>query len=376
MFKEKYKDIEYNKILDSYSLIDVLKFIKNDEANKRFYSLFPISFSGIDLLKLDIEANFTLNISKINIPLIQRPSNRLLSSYLKDFHFKDIHRITCIDIRTKNIIYKIFTKTKNYYLKMCHSQGIKDNELCSITFEKEKKCMELLLSKGLPVPHGIYVGYWNSCNFIYMNELEGIPLNSLIIKNTLNENYHLVDSILDFFDKLHSYSFPQNGFLDDAMHIIPKRSSWKEFLKRKILSQFSRDKLRFPVEELLMDINNIDEPKGRFLHNDLTPFTNNLLLKKRSGKWTISGLLDFENSIIGDSLYEQVSFIIGFFGLGVKYLLMEQPLDADKLFKLFDYSYKTFMRKNENNVEKIKVYWKIICSVSPKIRRNMRYNFE
>lgn len=173
-------------------------------------------------------------------------------------------------------------------------------------FAREKAALEFADGKfGIDVPKIICTGEINGASYIVMTRLAGVPAKDVWASLETSERIEIISRLGAALKSLHSFAAPLSepslnrdwrGFIErQAQRSVERQRAcganpeWLESLPGYIAARF--ELLR--EDELVM------------LHGDV--HFGNLLLSQQSGRWQISGLFDFGDSMCGFHEYDFVA---------------------------------------------------------------------
>jgi hygromycin-B 7''-O-kinase len=194
-------------------------------------------------------------------------------------------------------------------------------------FQREIAALRLVQNKtSLPLPEILFEGEIEGFNYLVTNQHEGaLMTREMWLKLPTPNQIEIISQLANGLRELHSHNSRTINF------------DWQKFIEHQTASVFERQKTnganakwleRLPsyLEENLKLLPEISAPV--FLHGDV--HFGNLRLTQTNGKWKISGLFDFADSLKGFREYE-------FVAIGV--LMIQGQKDIQREFFL-SYGYK------------------------------------
>ena len=174
-------------------------------------------------------------------------------------------------------------------------------------FAREKAALGFAEGKlGLETPAIIDVGELEGLSYILMTQLSGVPLRDVWADVEARGRTEIVSRLGIALRRLHAHAAPLseaalnrdwNGFIRRQAHNSVERQracganpEWLESLPAYINARLGMLPVQF---ELVM------------LHGDVHP--GNLLLTEKGGRWQVTGLFDFADSLCGFHEYEFVA---------------------------------------------------------------------
>jgi hygromycin-B 7''-O-kinase len=171
-------------------------------------------------------------------------------------------------------------------------------------FGREKAALRLVQNKtSLPLPEILFEGEIEGLNYLVTNQHEGVLMNrEMWLGLPARDQIDIISQLAGGLRELHSHDAKAINF------------NWQSFIERQAASVFERQKangasaewlerLPFYLEE---NLNLLPETGANvFLHGDV--HFGNLRLMQTNGRWKISGLFDFADSLKGFNEYEFVA---------------------------------------------------------------------
>jgi hygromycin-B 7''-O-kinase len=201
-------------------------------------------------------------------------------------------------------------------------------------FAREKAALEFVRNKtSIPLPEILFAGEIEGFEYLILNHLEGVSMTREIwLGLDKSEQIQIVLQLGNGLKEMHSHN-------SDALNF-----DWQKFIAHQAETVFQRQKsnganvewlerLPFYLEENLSLLPQSFAPV--FLHGDV--HFGNLRFVKTNGKWRVSGLFDFADSLKGFYEYE-------FVAVGV--LMIQGQSEIQREF-LLSYGYK------ENDLDEI-----------------------
>ncbi len=171
-------------------------------------------------------------------------------------------------------------------------------------FAREKAALEFAAGKtSLKVPEIVHLGKIEGFDYLVTTQLEGDSITrGEWLKLETRQQISIITELAPGLKELHSY-------LAESI-----RFDWNAFIKEQANTCLERQKAAGASPEWLTSLPRYLEenlkllpadPAPAFLHGDV--HFGNLLLAQKTGKWQISGLFDFADSLAGFHEYEFVA---------------------------------------------------------------------
>ena len=187
-------------------------------------------------------------------------------------------------------------------------------------FRRERKALEFARGKtSLPVPEILFEGELEGFDYLVLEYKPGAQMTrENWLKLNRREQIEILSQLATGLKELHSHDSEAIEF------------DWRKFIENQVLTVFERQKraganpewlerLPFYLEENLQLLS--DNKPDVFLHGDV--HFGNLRFINEAGKWRISGLFDFADSLKGFREYD-------FLAIGV--LIMQGQGDLQREF--------------------------------------------
>ncbi len=158
-----------------------------------------------------------------------------------------------------------------------------------------------LLHQTVPVPSTYYVGKIDGYHFALTEFMPGISLRDLLLSDLTHDISAIMHEIAQILLKITAHGFPQAGFFDTELGVIPDSTSddylvvfaqgcLKNRVVRTVLTQPTIAAIvhYLPLYGHLF----VDNNEKRLVHGDFDPA--NILVCKIDGAWKVSGILDWE----------------------------------------------------------------------------------
>lgn len=212
-----------------------------------------------------------------------------------------------IQKRSMNTIFTVSYLNQEKIIKISHSK-FKDTEIGGNAFVKEKKLLEILRGKHLPVPEVACIGNVSGKEYIIMNKLEGVPIDDVFWLINDSEKLCLIKQLCEYLKRIYTVSFNFCGNIESDFEQQIQLEDWKNYLINRLDSYMrynSNSKMVNKITQLKNRVEIFDGFKcNQLIHNDLGLRADNILVKRDGGKWEISGLIDWERAKSGDPLEE------------------------------------------------------------------------
>lgn len=173
-------------------------------------------------------------------------------------------------------------------------------------YQRELAGLEFADSKlSIPIPQIAVTGEIEGYNYVVMTQLSGIQMRDVWSSLKENEQLEIISHLALAMRSLHSHAAP----LETALN-----RDWTGFLERQVQTAIERQRACGANPEWLESLpgylDSISKllPLGLrqvMLHGDIHPA--NVLLIQKNGRWQISGLFDFGDSLCGFHEYEFVA---------------------------------------------------------------------
>ncbi|MCA1625351.1 MAG: aminoglycoside phosphotransferase family protein [Acidobacteria bacterium] len=173
-------------------------------------------------------------------------------------------------------------------------------------FAREKAALEFADGKfGIDVPKIIHIGEIEGASYIVMTQLVGVPAKDVWASVETRERTEIISRLGTALKSLHLYSAPVS---ETALN-----RDWQKFIERQAQRSVERQRDCGANPEWLESLPNyiaarlelLTEDKLVMLHGDV--HFGNMLLSQQSGRWQISGLFDFGDSMCGFHEYDFVA---------------------------------------------------------------------
>ena len=194
-------------------------------------------------------------------------------------------------------------------------------------FIREKTALEFAKDKtSLIMPEAVYNGEIEGFNYIVLSQLEGISITRDIwLKLNKLDQIRIVSQLAAGLKELHSHGAQSINF------------DWVKFIEHQTATVYARQKANGANPEWLERLPLYLEENLPLLPKDIAPVFlhgdvhfGNLRFIEKNGKWHISGLFDFADSLSGFGEYE-------FVAVGV--LMIQGQREIQREF-LLSYGYK------------------------------------
>lgn len=179
---------------------------------------------------------------------------------------------------------------------------------------REQKLAELL-KQTIPIPTTYYVGTIAGHQFALTEYMYGISLRELLLSDAQYDMNAVMQEMGIILSKIRAYEFPQAGFFDQDLRLIPHTSadSCKDFALgcledktvRSVITPDLCSKIRLCLEQYAPLF-----PDGRernLVHGDFDP--SNILVTKDDGVWKVSAILDWEFAFSGSVLWDMANML-------------------------------------------------------------------
>ncbi len=173
-------------------------------------------------------------------------------------------------------------------------------------FAREKAALEFADGKfGIDVPKIIHTGEIEGASYIVMTQLVGVLAKDVWASVKTRERIEIISRLGVALKTLHSYPAPLS---ETAFN-----SDWQKFIERQVQRSVERQRVCGANPEWLESLPDyiaarlelLPQDELVMLHGDV--HFGNMLLSQQSGRWQISGLFDFGDSMCGFHEYDFVA---------------------------------------------------------------------
>jgi len=173
-------------------------------------------------------------------------------------------------------------------------------------FAREKAALEFAEGKfGMDVPKITHTGEIEGASYLVMTQLVGVPAKDVWASVETREQTEIVSRLGVALKSLHSYPAPLSE--------LALNRDWQKFIERQAHESVERQRACGANPEWLESLpayidarlDMLTKDKLVMLHGDM--HFGNMLLSQQSGRWQISGLFDFGDSMCGFHEYDFVA---------------------------------------------------------------------
>ncbi len=173
-----------------------------------------------------------------------------------------------------------------------------------------------LLKETIPLPQVYHVGDYRGYRFALINFIEGIPLRNLLLSKEHHEMGTLMNTVGELLGKISHHTFPASGFFDKDLTISEPFSSKNlltEFVQKclqnqHVISQINPE-IRLKITSCFDSYSSFlpDPHDKNLVHGDFDPA--NILVSKSGEDWSVTGILDWEFSFSGSTLWDVANML-------------------------------------------------------------------
>lgn len=186
---------------------------------------------------------------------------------------------------------------------------------------RERFCLNLLEESSLSLPQIIDYGEEETFHWLLESYVEGVPFSQVESSLSPKESYHIYEEFGIFLSSIHNFSCFEGfgAFVGQPLsHVFPSFSeafsSRLKSIEETILQSSPTHKSLLlegiaTLKEHIYLLNSVTTPT--LCHNDYDG--RNILVKETDGKFHVSGLIDFEQSIPWDQSYDFISLYLKVF---------------------------------------------------------------
>ncbi len=180
---------------------------------------------------------------------------------------------------------------------------------------REQK-LATLLKQNIPVPLTYYTGILEKYSFAITEFMPGISLRDLLLRRDASHEISLIIyKVGIILSKIASYEFPQAGFLDKKLRVIPHESSndylsfAQDCLKHETILSVLTPAMISVINEIFSQYSYMfpRESEKNLVHGDFDPA--NILVDKINGVWKVVGILDWEFAFSGSVLWDVANML-------------------------------------------------------------------
>lgn len=175
------------------------------------------------------------------------------------------------------------------------------------SYKREVASLEFIENKiSIETPKIVQTGQIESLSYLVMTQLSGVSMRDVWLDIEEPDKMEIVSRLGIVMRELHSYAAPLS---DNALN-----RNWEGFIEYQRHTSLERQRNNNANPEWLESLPEYlaavpkllpTEPNQVFLHGDIHPY--NLRLSQINGRWQISGLFDFGDSLCGFHEYDFVA---------------------------------------------------------------------
>lgn len=177
-----------------------------------------------------------------------------------------------------------------------------------LSIKKESKILNIV-SDNIPVPDTYHIGCLDSYDFSITEYINGISLSQMLLVATDNDVASIMNKVSKYLTLISQKKFTHSGFFDSNLNI--QLGNNKHLLghidkclnsrtTQIVLSSNIIDNIKICIDRNLYYLPNLNEKS--LVHGDFDPA--NILVNKIGNEWDITGILDWEFSFSGSSLWD------------------------------------------------------------------------
>lgn len=203
----------------------------------------------------------------------------------------------------QNIVYKISSKQKNYYIKIYTSKDEKT------TAFKLSKIYYQLYKKGVLVPKVIKFSYIDSLPYLVLSEIKGDMLKDKINSFSKQEGLNFYSQLGEQVAKIHAFTFSDFGEFDgkrvtefNEANDNGPFTNWK-YMHNEIISYRLSFLKNTDFEDLIVRFENYFRNNSYLIDYNITPRLLHIDLNQKNilvnEENKISGIIDFDGAFVG-----------------------------------------------------------------------------
>lgn len=179
---------------------------------------------------------------------------------------------------------------------------------------REQKIAELL-NHAIPVPQIYHIGDYEHLRFAITEFLPGITLRALLLSNRPHQIEPLMKEVGSVLGVLASHTWPESGFFDQDLNIAEriKPDGFYTFIMECLNNDRVKSVVSSPILRQITTV--IEQNKAHYpeqqatnlVHGDFDPA--NILVQKHNDQWRLSGILDWEFSFAGSTLFDVANML-------------------------------------------------------------------
>ncbi len=185
--------------------------------------------------------------------------------------------------------------------------------------DKDAVCRErkigALLKQIVPAPQVYTIGEVDGYHFSITEFMPGISLRDLLLSDKPYDIRAVMHDVGATLAKITKHTFPQAGFFDKDLNIMPKTPS-EDYLSFAKACLEDKTVLSVLTPEMIANISQVfgkyrglfpDTSEKHLVHADFDP--SNILVKEVDGLWKVSGVLDWEFAFSGSVLWDVANML-------------------------------------------------------------------
>ncbi len=179
---------------------------------------------------------------------------------------------------------------------------------------REQK-LAALLKQTVPIPLTYYIGELEGYHFAITEFMPGIPLRDLLLGDDPHDISPIMYEVGTILSKITAHEFARAGFFDQELNIIPHSASddylifTKECLKHETVLSVLKSDMISKISQGIHQYGHLLQggDEKHLVHADFDPA--NILINKVGGSWKVSGVLDWEFSFSGSTLWDVANML-------------------------------------------------------------------
>ena len=263
----------------------------------------PVSLAAVARAEVDVRRR--CRIMRLNLPIISDATK--FKSHLYDGVWRGAAAAICTRHKLPHSTLRRLVPGENIVFLADERFVVKIFAPFRDSYLREKAALEFAGGKsGVKTPTVLHAGELEGWSYLVMTQLAGVPAGEAWPEIDARGRIDIVSQLGVALRNLHGHAAP--------LHQPALNRDWNQFIARQAEMCVERQRAcgaspewlkRLPAYvgeklELLPA-----EPRSAFLHGDI--HAGNLLLGRVNGRWTITGLFDFGDSLCGLHEYDFVA---------------------------------------------------------------------